>query len=53
MKIEKLQCYCLTSNCWQQARSCDSSTLPKKMVLFINLLGKGLTREMNGDGGSI
>ena len=25
----------------------------KKVVLFINLLGKGLTQEINGDGGSI
>ena len=25
----------------------------KKAVLFINLLGKGLTQEINGDGGSI
>ena len=25
----------------------------KQAVLFINLLGKGLTHEINGDGGSI
>ena len=25
----------------------------KQAVLFINLLGKGLTQEINGDGGSI
>ena len=25
----------------------------KQAVLFINLLGKGLTQEFNGDGGSI
>ena len=25
----------------------------EKAVLFINLLGKGLTQEINGDGGSI
>ena len=30
-----------------------ASALQKKMVLFINLLGKGLTQEINGDGGSI
>ena len=28
------------------------SALQKKMFLFINLLGKGLTQEINGDGGS-
>ena len=39
MKIEK----------WQHA----ASALQKKMVLFINLLGKGLTQEINRDGGSI
>ena len=39
MKIEK----------WQQA----ASALQKEMVLFINLLGKGLTQEINRDGGSI
>ena len=27
--------------------------LQKKMVLFKNPLGKGLTQEINGDGGSI
>ena len=27
--------------------------LQKKMVLFINLLGKGLTQEIHRDGGSI
>ena len=27
-----------------------ASALQKKMVLFINLLGKGLTQEINGDG---
>ena len=37
----------------QQAHSCDSSALQKKMVLFINLLGKGLTQEISGDRGSI
>ena len=30
-----------------------ASALQKKMVLFINLLGKGLTQEINRDGGSI
>ena len=39
MKIEK----------WQQ----EASALQKKMVLFINLLGKGLTQQINRDGGSI
>ena len=39
MKIEK----------WQQA----TSALQKKMVLFINLLRKGSTQEINRDGGSI
>ena len=53
MKIEKLQWYSLTSNSTQQAHSCDTSALQKKMVLFINLLGKGVTQENNGDGGSI
>ena len=33
----------------QQAHSCDSSALQKKMALFINLLGKGLTQEINGN----
>ena len=28
--------------------SCDSSALQKKMVLFITILGKGLTQEING-----
>ena len=41
------------SNRRQQADSCDSSALRKKMVQLINLLGKGLTQEINGDGGSI
>ena len=27
--------------------------LQKKMVLFITLLGKGMTQEINGDGSSI
>ena len=27
--------------------------ITKKMFLFINVLGKGLTLEINGDGGSI
>ena len=31
----------------------EASALQKKMVLFINLLGKGLTQEINRDGGSI
>ena len=35
----------------EQARSCDSSALQKKIALFINLLG--LTQEINRDGGSI
>ena len=30
-----------------------ASALQKKMVLFTNLLGKELTQEINGDGGSI
>ena len=30
-----------------------SSALQKKMVLYINLLWKGLTQEINGDRGSI
>ena len=30
-----------------------ASALQKKMVLFINLLGKGLTQEINRDGGYI
>ena len=30
-----------------------ASALQKKMVLFLNLLGKGLTQEIGGDGGSI
>ena len=51
--IEKLQWYNLTSNSRQQAHSCDISALQKKMVLSINLLGKGLTREINEDGGSV
>ena len=34
----------------QQAHSCDSSALQKKMVLFIIVLGKELTQEINGDG---
>ena len=29
------------------------SALQKKMVLFINLLEKGLSQEINGDRGSI
>ena len=37
----------------QQAHSCDQSALQKKMVLFINLPGIGLTQEINRDGGSI
>ena len=37
----------------QQAHSCDSSALQKKMVLFITLLGKQLTQEINADGSSI
>ena len=40
-------------NCWQQAYSCDSSALQRKMVLFINLLAKGLPQDINEDGGSI
>ena len=28
--------------------SCNSSALQKKMVLFVNLLGKGLTQKING-----
>ena len=48
MKTENLQYYCLTSNSRQQAHSYDSSALQKKMVLFINLLGKGLTQEIKG-----
>jgi len=39
MKIEKLQ----------QA----ANALRKKKVMFINLRGKGLTQEINGDGGFI
>ena len=27
--------------------------ITKKMVLFVNLLGKGLTQEINRDGGSL
>ena len=53
MKIEKLQWYSLTSNSRQQAHSCDTSAKQKEMVLFINLLGKGLTQEINEDGGSV
>ena len=30
-----------------------ASALQKKMVLFINLLGKGITQEIIGDRGSI
>ena len=30
-----------------------TSALQKKMVLFLNLLGKGMTQEINGDGDSI
>ena len=30
-----------------------ASALQTKMVLFTNLLGEGLTQEINGDGGSI
>ena len=30
-----------------------ASALQKKMVIFINLLGKGLTQKINGAGGSI
>ena len=30
-----------------------ASALQKKMPLFINLLGQGLTQEINGDGGSM
>ena len=30
-----------------------ASALQKKMVLFINLLGKGIIQEINGDRGSI
>ena len=41
------------SNSMQQVHSCDSTALQKKMALFINLLVKGLTEEINGDGGSI
>ena len=45
MKIEK----------WEQAASAfmRSKRITKEMVLFINLLGKGLTQELNRDGGSI
>ena len=53
MKIEKFQWYSLTSNCRQQVHSCDTSALQKKMVLFINLLGKGSTQEINEEGGSV
>ena len=49
MKIEKWQ-YRLTSNTRQRAHSCDSSAFQRKMVLFINLLGKGLTQEINRNG---
>ena len=35
------------------AYSPDSSSLQKKIVLFINLLRKGLAQEINGDGGFI
>ena len=52
MKIKKCQYY-PTSNSRQQAHSCDSSALQKLMVLFTNLLGKGFTKEINEDGGSI
>ena len=44
---------CITSNRRQQVHSYDSTASQKKMVLFINLLGKGLTQEIKGDGGSI
>lgn len=52
MKIEQWQ-YCLTSKGRQQAHSYDSSALQKKMVLFIDLLRKGLTQEIDEDGGCI
>ena len=37
----------------QPAQPCDLSALQKQMVLFMKLLGEGLTQEINGDGGSI
>ena len=43
----------MTAGSGQQAHSYDSSALQKKMFLFITLLGKGLTQEINGDGSSI
>ena len=36
------------SNSRQQAHSCNSNAVQKKMVLFINLPGKGLTQETGG-----
>ena len=30
-----------------------TNVLQKRMVLFLNLLGKGMTQEINGDGDSI
>ena len=38
---------CLTSNSRQRAHSSDSSALQKKMVLFIDLFGKGLTQGID------
>ena len=35
------------------SRRIFSRALKKKMVLFITILGKGLTQESNGDGNSI
>ena len=43
----------ITAGSRQQAHSCNSSALQKKIVLFITLLGKGLTQEINEDGSSI
>ena len=37
----------------REVLSYDSSALQNKMVLFINLIEKGLTQENNGDGRSI
>ena len=38
---------------WSYVKQQAASALQKKMALFINLLGKGLTQENNGDGGPI
>ena len=35
------------------AKQPAASALLKKKILFINLIGKGLTQEIHGDGGSI